>query len=99
MQTTQRKTIAFSVTIIRKTEEKAKKLGMDFADYVRYILIRDAEQEMKQTPEPEYYMSERTEKNVERSRKEIAAGQAKTFAKVDDLMEYIKSSRKKSKGK
>lgn len=90
-----RKTIAVSVTLVRDAEEQAAKLGMDFSDYVRYLLAREKEQRMKQEPEPVYYMSERTEKNVERARKEIAAGRAKKFDKVDDLMDYINSFDKK----
>lgn len=91
MQKTLRKTIAFSVTIIQKTEERAKNLGMDFTDYVRYLLAREAEQNMSHESEPVYYMSDRTEKNVARARKEISEGKFKTFKDGKSAMKYIMS--------
>lgn len=88
-----RKTIAVSVTLVRDAEKQAAKLGMDFSDYVRYLLAREKEQRMKQEPEPVYYMSEQTERNVERVRKEISKGNYKTFKNGTEFVKYLKSKR------
>lgn len=81
-----RKTIAFPKSIVEAVEAIAQRWDMDFADYIRYQAVKIAEQEKER---PTHYMSEKTESNVETSRKEIQEGQSKTFKDGKSFMKYL----------
>lgn len=83
------------MTIVQITEQHAKGLGMDFSDYVRYLVARDAEQKMSQESEPVYYMSHQTEKAVLKGEQEYAEKKTKGFTDINKLMKFLAKKKKK----
>ncbi len=92
---TLRKTIAFPIITIRKAEEKGRNIGMDFTDYIRYLLAKDIEEFERIPSKPVYYMSDATEKAVIEGENEYAEGKTMSFKDGTSFFKYLRSKRKK----
>jgi antitoxin component of RelBE/YafQ-DinJ toxin-antitoxin module len=86
MQTTQRKTIAFTSSVLKRAQRRAKCMGVSFTEYIRFITLTDLD---KWESMPTYTLSDESERMYWLAHKEAKEGKSKDFDDVDKLMEYI----------
>jgi hypothetical protein len=79
-----RKLMTFPDSMIELVEKKALKFGLDFHEYIRYLIISDIEAEKIE------FVDMETEESIGRALKQYQKGEYKTIKNEKELKEYFK---------
>lgn len=78
-----RKLMTFSKSLIELVEKKAIKYGLDFHEYVRYLIISDIEKDKSEILDNE------TEESLNRAFQDYDSGRFKTIKNKNELKEFF----------
>jgi hypothetical protein len=85
MQSTKRRTVAFTTVVDEKLQQKAQNMGVGVPEYLRFLVLTDIKDEDKNIPT----LSKETEQAYIEAMEDDAAGRLKTYTDVDEAFEEI----------
>lgn len=85
--TNKQKLITFSEDLYKLADEKAKKLGLAFTEYVRFLVVGD----VKKNIEEREIISQEVETRVKKSLEDLKKGNYKELKSNDEIVSHFKN--------